>query len=528
LNPGQRIACPDYVKQLTMKYFNIFLVFLLTCGPDSKTIMAQEKKDPGVQLAENPPMHVISRTPPVPAPITDTFEIRKGYTLIKTLDEFRAAIKKDNQKIRMKPGIYRAEKVDPPMMAHIPRAKPGRDGKLPKNNQEHIFAVNGSNNYFDLRGVVFETPVSVQSKLSGKAHVSDTWHINGSGNTFEGGYFRNVVDKPYPQYRVTENEFEVCNDNNTFLNCTFVIKGSVPYGYSDYYGKGGPNFGRLNKHSFMSIYRANNTKLIGCKVYMKSFGHCVHFHMADGVLIKGCFLTGTLRPTNDIFREKAGRAREYEFNIMYRGKRPIPRDQMIPLTEDGIRSYGGDKNITVIDTTVERLRGCFQLLCDGDVTLENVTVLEAGDFSYDLSSGVKGKVVMKNCRGDITYSPFFNLTRGDVPKDAFYEVTILSPSEDVKPTARTSLGTICGDNCTFIFHDGTIRPLPMQVNRLNCGGRKGLRNSAVTNYTRAELILNERVQNCIIKSVGPVEDHGRQNTIIKIEPEMKAGRKRGD
>ncbi|MHC4487988.1 MAG: hypothetical protein ACYSW7_02245, partial [Planctomycetota bacterium] len=210
------------------------------------------------------------------------------------------------------------------------------------------------------------------------------------------------------------------------------------------------------------------------------------------------------------------------FNIMYRGKRPIPRDQMIPLTEDGVRSYGGDKNITVIDTTVERLRGCFQLLCVGDVTLKNVTVLEAGDFSYDLSSGDKGKVVMKNCRGDIAYNPLFNLTRGAVPKDAFYEVTVLSPAEGVQPTARTSLGTICGDHCTFIFHDGTTRPPPREVNRLSCGGRKGLKNSAVTNYTTAKLILNERVRNCVIKAVGPVEDHGRGNTIIKIEPETMA------
>jgi hypothetical protein len=313
--------------------------------------------------------------------------------------------------------------------------------------------------------VVFETPVSVQSKLTGRAHVADTWHINGANNTFEGGYFRNIVDEPYPEYCVTENEFEVCNDNNTFLNCTFIIEGSVPYGYSDYYGKGRPNFGRLNKHSFMSIYHANNTKLIGCKVYMKAFGHCVHFHKVDGMLIKGCYFTGTLRPTNDIFKEKVGRAREYDFNIMYRGKRPIPRDQMIPLTEDGVRSYGGDKNITAVDTTVERLRGCFQLLCDGDVTLENVTVLEAGDFGYDLSSG---------------------------------------------------------DNCTFIFHDETTRLLPRGVNHLNCGGKKGLQNSTVTNYTMARLILNEGVRNCVIKSVGPVEDRGSQNTITRIESETTA------
>jgi len=505
-----------------MMHWRTLCVILMACG----LIRAAEERDLGIQLAQNPPMQTISRTPPDPDPITEKFEIRRGFTLIETLDDFRAAIKKDNQKIRMKPGVYRAEKVDPPMMAPIPRAKPGPNAESPKNDQQHIFAVNGSNNYFDLRAVVFETPVSVQSRLSGKAHVADTWHINGAGNTFEGGYFRNIVDRNYPDYRVTENEFEICNDNNTFLNCTFVIKGSVPYGYTDYYGKGGPNFGRLNKHSFMAIYRANNTSLIGCKVYMQSFGHCVHFHAADGVLIDNCLFTGTLRPTNDIFLEKTGRATEYDFNIMYRGKRPIPRDQMIPLTEDGVRSYGGDKNITVKNTTAERLRGCFQLLCDGDVTLDNVTVLEAGDFSYDISSGSKGKVVMKNCRSDIAYNPLFNLTRGDVPKDAFYEVTILSPAEGIQPTPRTSLGAICGDNCTFIFHDGTTGPLPQQANHLSCGGRKELKNSTVLNYTSARLILNERVRNCTIKSVGPVEDRGKGNTVLRIKPQTLPDRVR--
>jgi len=500
---------------------HVLLAFALIFRLVSGTTLGHGIKDLGLQLAENPPMQVISRTPPPPSSIEETFEIRAGFTLIETLDAFRAAIKRDNQKIRLKPGVYRAEKVDPPMTVLLRHAKPDSDGNVRQNRQEHIFAVNGSNNHFDLRGVVFETPVSLQSALARKAHVADTWHINGAANTFEGGYFRNVVDRPYPEYNVTECEFEVCNDNNTFLNCTFVIVGSVPYGYSDYYGKGGPNFGRLNKHSFMSIDHANNTTLSGCKVYIKAFGHCVHFHTVDGVLIKNCFFTGTLRPTNDIFREKVGRATEYDFHIMYRGKRPIPHDQMIPLTEDGVRAYDAVKNITVINTTVERLRGCFQLLCVGDVTLENVTVLEAGDFSYDLSSGDQGKVTMKNCRGDIAHNPLFNLTRGEVPKDAFYEITILSPAQGVQPTARTSLGIICGDSCTFILHDGTTRPLPQEANYLRCGGKKGLTNSTVTNHTTARLILNERVRNCLIRSVGPVEDQGQGNTIIKIEPESK-------
>ena len=461
----------------------------------------------GLQYAENPPMQFITKSPPEPVVTPADFQIREGFTLIETLEQFRAAIKRDNRNIRMKPGIYRSAKTDPPL-----------------EGQAHVFAVNGSDNHFDLRGVVIETPVSVQSELPRKVHLADSWHINGSGNTFEGGYFRNVIDRPYPEYWVTENEFEVCNDGNTFLNCTFFITGSVPYGYTDYYGKGGPNFGRLNKHSFMSLQGANNTRLIGCRVYMQSFGHCLHFHTVDGVLVEDCLFTGTLRPTNDIFKERVGRAVEYDFHAMYRGKRPIERDHMIPLTEDGVRSYNDVKNITVRNSTVERLRSCFQLLCNGDITLEDVTVLEAGDFSYDLSAGDKGRVLMKNCRSDLAYSPVFNLTRGPIPQDAFYEVTILSPAETLAPTARTSLGTICGNRCTFILHDGTTQPLPEEFNYLRCGGfRKGqgLTDSTIVNHTPARLVLDGNVRNCTIRSVGPVEGRGEGNTIIRIDPKMR-------
>jgi len=233
---------------------------------------------------------------------------------------------------------------------------------------------------------VFETPVSVQSKLTKRTHVSDNWHINGDDNVFVGGYFRNVIDLPYPNYRVSGNEFEVKGDRNRFYDCIFVIKGSIPYGYTDFYGKGSGNYGRLNKHSCMSIDQANGTELIRCKVFQQSFGHCLHFHNVDGILIQDCAFTGTLRPTDDIYKETVGRAVDNDFHMLYRKKQPIPRGQVIPLTEDGIRSYDNVRNVKIINTTVERMRGGIQLLCTGDVYLENVTVLESGDFSFDVSA----------------------------------------------------------------------------------------------------------------------------------------------
>ena len=469
-----------------------------------------------LQYTENPPMVVITRIPPpLPVPSED-FEIRKGYRLITTMNEFRDAIRLSNQKIRMKPGIYRAKTMDAPLTLPFRKGIPGVGRNRKKSYQQHIFAVNGSNNFFDLRGVVFETPVSVTSKLTNKVHTADSWHINGAKNTFIGGYFRNVIDLPYPKYNPTSNEFEVTGDGNRFFDCTFVIKGSIPYGYTDFYGKGSGSYGRLDKHSFMSIDHANDTELVRCKVYQQSFGHCVHFHTVDGALIKDCFFTGTLRPSNDIFKEVRGRAVDNKFHMLYRKKQPIPRDRMIPLTEDGIRSYDNVKNIKVINTTIERMRGAVQMLCTGDITLENVTVLEPGDFSYDVSAVKGSKIIMKNCRSDVAYNPVFNLTRGEIPKKATYELTLLSPPEGAKPTDRTSLGTICGHQSTFILKEDLNRPLPEKVNYLICGGKQELSNSTIENYTKAKLILKKNVSNCKVISVGPVEDKGEKNRVTKI------------
>lgn len=481
-------------------------------------LRAQNAKDLGLQLAANPPMQVLVREPPdLPAP-TEDFDVRPDFIVIESLDAFRAAIKQDGQRVRLKPGVYRATSVDPPLNFPVRHAPANADGTQPVNEQQHIFAVTGSNNHFDLRGCVLETPTSLQSKLSGKAHVADSWHINGDSNVIEGGWFVNVTDQPYPDYRVTECEFEVCGDHNTFVDCTFIIRGSVPYGYTDYYGKGGPNFGRLNKHSFMSLDHANDTTLRRCRVYQQAFGHGLHLHTVDGVRVEDCYFTGALRPTNDIYHEVEGRAKEYDFKVMYRGERPIPRDEYIPLVEDGIRAYDNVRNVTVVNTTIERYRGCLQLLCPGDVTLENVTVLECGDFSYDLSAGKLGRVVMRNCRGDVAYNPVFNLTRGDVPYQATYELTLLSPPEGAPLTPRSGLGVIAGDGCTFILHDGLTRPLPEAVAVLVCGGRKGLVDSTVVNETAVRLVLEKSVRNCTIRSVGVVEDQGTNNTIERITP----------
>lgn len=466
-------------------------------GAETATV----EKNLGLQHAENPPMQVIARTPPEPEiPEGDDYEIREGFRLIDSLDELREAIKKDDQKIRLKPGVYRVTDPDEP-----------HEGK------HHLFAVHGSRNFFDLRGTAIETPLSAQNKLPSKAHTSVCWRVLGDRNTFIGGYFRNILDMPYPKFRAADNEFYVQGDRTRFFDCTFVIQGSIPYGYTDYYGKGSGGYGPLDKHSCMAIVNSKNTRIVRCKIYQQSFGHAVHLHSADGVHIADCFFTGALRPTNDIFKETVGRAKETGFKIIYRGERPIPRDEMIPTPEDGVRNYENVKNVFIKDTVVERFRACYALNGVGEIHLENATALEAGDYAFEVSSELTRKATMKNCHADLAYHPIFMFTRGPLPKRCKYEITIHDPPEGSSPTASTGLGIIAGESCEFILRDGATKPLPEGKDRLYCGHKgRPLTRSKVTNHTTATLVLNKNVQGCRILSYGPVIDNGRQNTVIKM------------
>ena len=64
-----------------------------------------------------------------------------------------------------------------------------------------------------------------------------------------------------------------------------------------------------------------------------------------------------------------------------------------------------------------------------------------------------------------------------------------------------------------------LRPqIGYSANVLTAGGRKPLKNSEVRNYTRAAIVLEKNVENCTIRSIGPVKDNGKNNTVIRLRP----------
>ncbi len=144
------------------------------------------------------------------------FDTRSGFRVIGSIAQFREALQASGQKIRMNPGTYLVQDA------------------LADN--QAVFRATGSNNYFDLRGVTIQVDTQVLALLKAKAaHDLATYRIHGNNLTFEGPTFEDVGEKP-PAMSLPE--FDVEGAGAVFKDCTFIIRGSAPYGYGRLFGKG--------------------------------------------------------------------------------------------------------------------------------------------------------------------------------------------------------------------------------------------------------------------------------------------------
>ncbi|MCC7043415.1 MAG: hypothetical protein IT183_06110, partial [Acidobacteria bacterium] len=156
--------------------------------------------------------------------------------------------------------------------------------------------------------------------------------------------------------------------------------------------------------------------LVGCKVHMRAMGHGIFVQGAHNTLIQDCQVDGLLRPTNEILAEKAGyaferkfitRARNYSEGVTLGSDGAILPDEMIALSEDGIRLYdqaGPDRPTgptKIIGCTVTRMRRgiCTGLGPGADVVLNSV-VRECAAAGFNLGSGD----VVRSSRADAKYA----------------------------------------------------------------------------------------------------------------------------
>ena len=410
---------------------------------------------------------------------------------VSTLLELRKAVQKSDQTIVMKPGRY--------VLIDLP------DGvrSLP---------CSGSNNTIDLSGVYVNVPVGTTRR----SYVT----ISGDNNTFKGGTFedtyvsglKEVTDfSSYNQNRFTlarglrgSAVLAVTGDSNRVIGTKLTIRGSFPYGYGSIYGIGSDNVYGLDKRCGIVIKGKSNT-IDGCELQQRAFGHGIYLQgPANKTVIKNCLVEGRMRPSKDLYRETNPRdlpVRSH-YKLPRKGNEPIPKDIMIPLSEDGIRVYTRGGSVTVQNCTVKKMRGGIRVYLASRATVTNSTAIDCGWTNFNLPKG--GKITGSS--GNFAYAPLSDFRLSKSNQDI--ELTILPSPHALGPH---NVADILGSDHTIVFHrsegpiDTDLRPIIVKDD-----------NSTIRNETEYAIILEASASGNTVVSFGKVTDNGTNNKVTQI------------
>ena len=318
------------------------------------------------------------------APCVGRPEVRE----VASLRELMEAASGSGITIRMKPGTY-------PLTDYIPLSSIAERRK----RKEFPFLVfSGNNNRYQMKGVVLELDTALRAALRPPVHTNEII-IAGSGNTMEGLEIRCIGDGTSAGGALVS----IQGPGNTLRDCFFHVQGSRPYAYGDLFGKGGPDIIGHHKHSGVQIV-ASNTRLIGCRIRMRAFGHGFYMQReAHDIRFENCSVEGEMRTTDDMLAETEGPAFDVDFRttaINRKGKARVMPGYIKSLAEDGFRTYDENRNVVFINCTATNMRGGFELRTKGGVTLENCSVI-----GCERGFWVSDHAVVRNCRGDAKFGP---------------------------------------------------------------------------------------------------------------------------
>ncbi len=348
---------------------------------------------------------------------------------------------KDGSSIKLTPGVYKMSDYLNDELIALRRsqalAMAKEQGK--KRGDTYMFIFSGNDNNFDFTGVTIEVDTKFLSVF--KSCYIREFYITGSGNTFTGLTITDIGD--LPTY-MGGNSVSIEGDNNTLKDITVNVRGSFPYGYGDYLGKGSESIVAGKKHSGVQICGIN-TKLIGCKVITSAFGHAFYIQGGINTILEDCYAKGQMRSTDDMLAETSGIAFDNGFKSVYKnydGEQKIPAGYMKSLSECGFRTYasGGPTNrptgkVTVINCTAQNMRVGFALAADDNTELVYISGCESigCERGFFITKGI-----LKNSRSDAVYGPMLYL-EGSEASDI--ELTLTNLQSDFKVHA---LATISG------------------------------------------------------------------------------------
>ena len=415
---------------------------------------------------------------------------------IKELDHYAS---KSGNTITMSPGVYQLTdylSVDSMISRH-------------DRKEFQFITFSGNNNVFNLDGVEFELDNKLRSALKSPKHTSE-FLITGSNNTIKG------LTLKYKGEGTSSGgaAIEVGGIGNILQKITLYINGSFPYGYGDYLGKGPVCVIKHQKHSGLLV-TGINTKLLACKIYMRSFGHAFFIQGGKNTYFEDCYAEGEIRSTNEMLAEKSGPAFDNNFASVYTsytGEKKIQHDYMKSLNECGFRTYSTGR-VTAVNCVAKNMRVGFAL---AKVSLINCEAIEC-ERGYYLNNAVA-----KNCRGDAKYGPLIYLV-GEKPSNI--DLILMPGESDMMVHA---VATICGHG-----HEISIKsngkdvrekaiPIMLGYGMPQSGEisspipQKFAEDIKLTNLTSLPIVIGENANNCIVTTNGNItSNHGTDIKIIK-------------
>ncbi len=423
--------------------------------------------------------------------------------IISSLKELASYAAQSNNTVKLTPGVYKLTDYlnNDSIVERI------------KRKEYQYLNFTGSHNSFDLKGVEIEIDTKLRELLKFPIHTSEVL-ITGKDNVLSGLKKTSVGNGLSPGGAT----FEVAGEYNTIKDFIIYVQGSFPYGYGDLFGKGGPDIIRHKKQSGFLI-TGSNTKVLGCKLYMRAFGHGFFIQKSAGnILFENCYVEGELRATDDILKETEGPAFDVKFRTWTpnrEGKYIVTPGYMKSLCEEGFRTYNRDnKNITFINCTAKNTRGGFELRTNGGVRLEDCTTI-----GTERAYWVGNDAVIKNCKGDANYGPLLFLEGSNVTVDLQ-----IVPRESDKLVH--SLITIQGKNnkVTLRSYKGEKEKVDLPIligythpehgESMSPYSEAPCLDLQLINKTIIPIVLGQETENCVVETKGEIqEDKGRNNTI---------------
>ncbi len=319
--------------------------------------------------------------------------IADGFVAIDSLDALRRYAAKDNVKVRLAPGTYRLDTA----------------------TSSHFIRFTGRDSHYDLRGVklLIDTKLFQQRfPREGSENFYCVINLVGDRIVFEGLTTENYGDLPGLQSR--NKIFSIAGSGVVLRDIDITTSGSSPWGYGSLYGIAGGDVRKMN--GIRVGYPSVGAKLINCRVHMRAMGHAIFVQGAIDTLIEDCHVDGLLRPTNEILAEKSGyaferafktRSRNYSEGVSVGARGEILPNEMIALSEDGIRLYDQGRgntptgSTTIRNCTVRQMRRgiCVGLGRAADRVID-CEVRDCVAAGFNIGDGD----VLERCRADAKYA----------------------------------------------------------------------------------------------------------------------------